>query len=239
VTETDDERRTAYSRFGNGVLADTVLDCLPPGGAMLDVGCASGGLLALAKGRASRLAGLEINPAAADVARSVTDEIVVAALDGRMTSPEAWDGAFDVVVCGDVLEHLAEPAAGLHVVMRWCKPGGVVVVSVPNVAHWRSRVQLARGRWRYEDTGLLDRTHLHFFTRDTVVDLVRDGGLVVEDIVAVVPALRNHVRGMGRLPPRATQAVERTWQAWGRRRPGLLGYQVVVVGRRPGSATGP
>jgi methionine biosynthesis protein MetW len=213
-----------YAAFGNGVIADRALALLPEGGAALDLGCASGGLLALLRPRAGHLAGLELSPTAARAAAQIGDEVVQGALqDADLPFTQ---GAFDLVVIADVLEHLADPAAALGRAAGWCRPGGAILVSVPNVAHWSARLALARGRWPQEQSGTFDSSHLRWFTRASLGDLLRGAGLVDVELDAIVPALRNHVP-----LERVARRAEPAWQALGRRAPGLLGYQVVGVGR--------
>jgi methionine biosynthesis protein MetW len=214
-----------YAAFGNGVIAAHALRLLPEGGAALDLGCASGGLLALLRPRAGHLAGLELSATAARAAAAVGDQVVQGALEDAEL-PFAADG-FDLVVLADVLEHLADPAAALRRAAGWCRPGGAILVSVPNVAHWSARLALARGRWPQEDSGTFDSSHLRWFTRASLADLLASAGLVDVELDAIVPALRNHLPAA-----RLARRAEPAWQALGRRAPGLLGYQVVGIGRR-------
>ncbi len=216
-----------YAAFGNGVIAGHALRLLPEGGAVLDLGCASGGLLALLRARAGHLAGLELSATAARAAAEIGDDVV----QGALEDPELPFAAdrFDLVVLADVLEHLADPLAALRRAAGWCRPGGAILVSVPNVAHWSARLALARGRWPQEDSGTFDAGHLRWFTRDTLAALLADAGLRDVELDAIVPALRNHLR-----PARIAQRAEPAWQALGRRAPGLLGYQIVGVARRGG-----
>lgn len=231
-----DRKAPAYATFGNGLLARRVREALPPGGSVLDLGCASGGLLALLDGHAGRRVGLELSPVAAAAAREVADEVVCGALeDPDLPFPAA---GFDVVVMADVLEHLVDPAAALARAVQWCRPGGQVVVSVPNIAHWPARATVLRGRWPSEPTGTFDEGHLRFFTHATIAALLREAALESVAVAPVVPALRNHLP-MDRLPGRLAPRLERGWQAAGRRLPGLLGFQLVATGRRPGEPGSP
>jgi methionine biosynthesis protein MetW len=214
-----------YAAFGNGVVAGHALRLLPAGGSVLDLGCASGGLLALLRPRASHLAGLELSATAARAAAEVADEVV----QGALEDPDLPFAAarFDLVVLADVLEHLADPAAALRRAVGWCRPGGAVLVSVPNVAHWTARLALARGRWPQEESGTFDSSHLRWFTRASLAELLTGAGLVDVRLDAIVPALRNHLRAT-----RVALRAEPAWQALGRRAPGLLAYQIVGIGRR-------
>jgi methionine biosynthesis protein MetW len=215
-----------YAAFGNGAIAAHAQRLLAPGGRVLDVGCASGGLLALLRPSAGHLAGLELSPTAARAAAEIADHVVCGALEDPALAFAA--DFFDLVVLADVLEHLADPAAGLARAAAWCRPGGRVLVSVPNVAHWHARLTLLRGRWPQRDSGTFDAGHLRWFTRDSLRALLSGAGLRDVELEAIVPALRNHLG-----PARLADRVEPAWQALGRRAPGLLGYQVVGFGRRP------
>jgi methionine biosynthesis protein MetW len=216
-----------YAAFGNGAVAGHARRLLPAGGRVLDVGCASGGLLALLRTRAGHLAGLELSASAATAAAQVADHVVQGALEDPDLPFAA--ASFDLVVLADVLEHLADPAAGLARAVGWCRPGGAILVSVPNVAHWQARLTLLRGRWPQHDSGTFDAGHLRWFTTDALADLLAGGGLRDIELHAIVPALRNHAPAAA--APLARR-LEPAWQSLGRRAPGLLGYQVVGIGRR-------
>jgi methionine biosynthesis protein MetW len=226
-----DARRATYSTFGNGSLLDVVRDVLPANGSVLDIGCASGGLLAALAGSAGRRVGIEISQAAAAAAREVADEVFV----GDIADPELDLGpdGFDVIVLADVLEHTADPTAALAQALRFCAPQGKVVVSVPNVAHWIARVQLARGKWDYVESGLLDRGHLRFFTRSTILAELQAAGLRIERVESVVPRLVNHLPIIDRLPGRLRAMSESAWQRLGARRPEAMAYQLMVVAQLP------
>ena len=226
LAELYEAKAQTYARFGNGAIAQHAQRLLPPGGRVLDVGCASGGLLALLRPRAGHLAGLELSPTAAQAAAQLADHVVCGALEDPELPFEP--GSFDLVVLADVLEHLADPTTGLVRAAGWCRPGGAVLVSVPNVAHWQARLTLLRGRWPQHDSGTFDAGHLRWFTRDTLRELLSAAGLRDIELDAIVPALRNHLN-----PSRLVQRAEPAWQALGRRAPGLLGYQVAGIGRRP------
>jgi len=130
---------------------------------------------------------------------------------------------FDVVLCGDVLEHLRDPWSALRALAAF---GGRVVLRVPNVAHWTGRRALARGHFPYAEHGLFDRTHLRFFTRASVRELAERAGLqLVAERFAPAP-----VPMQARIP--ALRALER---AALRARPELFALQVVLICEASGS----
>ncbi len=91
-------------------------------------------------------------------------------------------GKFDIITFGDVLEHLVDPTAALVRSAKFLAPNGAIVASVPNVAHSSVRAMLLEGRWDYSDLGLLDRTHLRFFTRSSLIDMFSDASFSVLDV---------------------------------------------------------
>jgi methionine biosynthesis protein MetW len=178
-----------------------LLAAVPDGARVLDVGCAEGYLAAALKERGCAIVGVEPNPRAAEVARSVCDDVIAGDVEDPAIRGKI-EGRFDVVLFGDVLEHLRDPDS----MLRWAGTiGDRVVVSLPNIAHWTARRQIVRGRFPQEDFGLFDRTHLRYFTRTTARELVERAGLTVEDEAfagAPLP-LQSRLPAIGRLERRA------------------------------------
>lgn len=182
----------------------------------LDVGCSSGYLAAELARHGVTVTGLELDPEAAAEARAVCSEVVVGDVE-TMELPFP-DASFDVVVCGDVVEHLRRPGDALARLRPLLRPGGRLVLATPNVANWAIRLSLLAGRWRYTDRGILDRTHTHLFTRATLLETVRSAGyaVVALDHTAPVPVVR-------------LQSVERIAHAVAAIRPPLLAYQLLLA----------
>jgi SAM-dependent methyltransferase len=206
---------------------------VPDGARVLDVGCATGYLGAELARRGCRVTGVEADPLAAERARVHCEAVVGDIEDAACRGELAARAPFEVVLCGDVLEHLRDPWSALGAVAALVAPGGTVVLSVPNVAHWTGRRALARGRFPYAEHGLFDRTHLRFFTRASARELAESAGLrVVQERFAPAP-----IPMQARLP--ALRALER---AAVRVRPELFALQVILVceaggpGARPGRA---
>ena len=153
---------------------------------VLDVGCATGYLARALNDQGCAVTGLEYDPEAAERARPSLQGLVVADINLVDLAEQFPDQSFDSIVFGDVLEHLLFPERVLRSAVKLLAPGGSVVISVPNVTHGSLRLALLEGRWDYRDSGLLDRTHVRFFTRESVLAMVRDAGLVVTDLVATV-----------------------------------------------------
>ena len=183
---------------------------------VLDVGCSSGYLARPLVERGCTVVGLEVDPEAAEGARAVCEEVLVGDVETMELPFEP--GSFDVVLCGDLIEHLRDPGAFLVRVRPFLRPGGRLVLTTPNVANWANRLGLLFGRWRYKDRGILDRTHTHLFTRATLVETLEAAGYRVVKLDFTVP-----------LPVARTATTERVAHAVGSLRPQLFAYQFVVA----------
>lgn len=183
---------------------------------VLDVGCSTGYLAEALTAAGNRVAGVEVDPAAAEKARPHLTDLLVADLESADLAGHFGAGSFDVVVFGDVLEHLRDPGPVLRRAVALLRPGGSVVLSIPNVAHGSVRLSLLQGSWRYRDLGLLDETHIRFFTRDSVEDLLAGAGLVaVERRRTTAPPLGTEIEvDPTRLLAGALTFVEADDDAW-------------------------
>lgn len=151
---------------------------------VLEVGCSVGHVTEHLVANGNEVVGIEIDPDAAAEARTHASAVLVADID-HTPIDEVVDGPFDVVVFGDVLEHLRDPSDALDAACRVLADDGHIVVSVPNVAHADLRLMLLEGRWEYQEHGLLDDTHLRFFTREGLRALLARSGLVATAIERV------------------------------------------------------
>ena len=147
---------------------------------VLDFGCATGYLAHFLSQRGCRVTGLEINPEAAKTAEQYCEKVIIADLDLVSLAEILPEKRFDVAVFGDVLEHLRNPWHTLKATINLLKPDGYVVASIPNVAHGAIRLALLKGKFEYSELGILDDTHLRFFTRETVEKLFEDTGYFID-----------------------------------------------------------
>jgi 2-polyprenyl-3-methyl-5-hydroxy-6-metoxy-1,4-benzoquinol methylase len=147
------------------------------------------------------------------------------------------EGPFDVIVYGDVLEHLVDPLRILVELDRSLAPGGFVILSVPNIAHLWIRLLLLFGRFDYLDRGILDHSHLRFFTERSLRAMLADAGLLIERFTATPAPLYQilpvswHRRWVA-----ATHSVNALIARNARR---LLGYQFIVLAHPKSAAERP
>jgi SAM-dependent methyltransferase len=129
--------------------------------------------------------GVELVPKVADMARTVFDDIHVGSVETDEFTFQ--DDTFDLILALDVLEHLVDPWSVVERLRPKLKSSGVFVASIPNVAYWQASLPLlVKGSWDYQDNGLLDRTHLRFFSRKTAIELFERMGY---EVVQVLPRL--------------------------------------------------
>jgi 2-polyprenyl-3-methyl-5-hydroxy-6-metoxy-1,4-benzoquinol methylase len=146
---------------------------------VLELGCATGYMSRVLGQRGCSVVAVEIDAEAAVHAAEHCERVIVGDIEELDLARELGDDRFDVVVAADFLEHLKDPLATLVAVRAFLKASGQVVASIPNVAHASVRLALLTGRFCYTERGLLDRTHLRFFTRDSTEQLLVDAGFAI------------------------------------------------------------
>ena len=152
-----------------------------PPGVVLDVGCGGGatGKLLKEKFPGTRVIGIEVNPRAAEYAGQFLDQVICAGIDDVNLADHAPGVAIGTVLLLDVLEHLYDPWRALARIRGWLSPSARVLASVPNIRNLATLDALAAGHWDYATDGVLDITHVRFFTRDGLRRLFEETGYMV------------------------------------------------------------
>ena len=148
---------------------------------VLDIGCGAGNLGAALKLQGNECYGITLSENEAALAQSRLSGVVVGDVEAMQALPFPRQ-FFDVVIFGDVLEHLRNPQRTLQLVKPYLKMGAKVIASIPNVANIEVRWDLLRGHFDYQPTGILDNTHLRFYTLGTAKELIASVGYQVEDV---------------------------------------------------------
>jgi O-antigen biosynthesis protein len=149
---------------------------------VLELGCASGYFSKYLKQKNVKVCGVEIEKAAADKAEKWCDKVVVADLENP-TKIEIHE-KFDYVLLMDVIEHLKNREALLLHIPIWLKPNGKLILTTPNIAYISIRLKLFFGNFTYTKWGILDETHVHFFTKKTLINLLKEQGYKIDEIIA-------------------------------------------------------
>lgn len=158
------------------------------GNKILEIGCGEGftGAELKSTGKAKEVIGIEIFEPAAVKAKEKLDGVIVGDIQ-MMTLPyPEW--YFDYIIFGDVLEHLSDPWSTLKRLRRHLSSSGFAVASIPNIAYWEILKDLIIfDKWAYIDAGILDRTHLRFFTRRSIIDLFQESGFDIVKLIHHTP----------------------------------------------------
>lgn len=169
---------------------------------ILDVGCGTGANYEYLRTWARYLVGVEINEAAARVASERYDRVLIGPIEE--VYHDLMNERFDLIICGDVLEHLIDPWTVVGLLQNVCSPTGYMLASIPNLRYWKELINLVvLGEFYYKDWGLMDNSHLRFFTKQTMVDLFVNHGWMINMIKADI-----HLKGRkwpkGRVADRIT-----------------------------------
>lgn len=196
---------------------------------ILDVGCGEGHFGMLLKRAGNKVVGIDLLEKATHA--DELEQYIAADLDGGLAGAHRALGErkFDLILLQDVLEHLRSPDQMLEDCKRYLKPHGRIVVSVPNVANITVRLSLLFGKFEYRPRGILDRTHLRFFTRKTAKQLLEAAGYEVTEQKSTVMPLELAV-GLDPKNPLMI-GINRTLALFTWIVPGLLGYQTILVAR--------
>src|SRR5712691_9603814 len=180
---------------------------------VVESGCGTGALGAeyARLNPAATYVGIERDEAAGRRARARLAQVEIADVEVvDLAAIGIERGTVDCLVYGDVLEHLLDPWQLVARHAEWLSPNGIVVACIPNVQHWTVLLNLLAGEWRYGSEGLLDRTHLRWFTRESIIELFRSAGLTVAAIQRrMIPDNRFELFAAAMAPALASLHIDR------------------------------
>jgi SAM-dependent methyltransferase len=214
-------RERIYENAGNLPL----LDLIPRnGGRVLDCGCGAGDNARILAGRGFRVTGITLSEGERVAAQAHCERVIVADLERGL--PVGVEEGYDVVLMSHVLEHLVDPAPVLRDAARALRAGGVLAVALPNAFVLANRARILLGRFDYTEAGIMDRTHVRFYTFHTAAALLQRHGWDVIHAGATGCFPLGRARRL--IPPAITGPLDRTACRW---RPGLFGLQLLYLAR--------
>lgn len=209
--------RTPYDVKGAWVRHDLLAMAPPTARRVLSIGCGTGDTELHLQQRGAEVTGVEICPESATVARSRLTKVLIGDVE-QDPLPELQPHSFDLVLCGDVLEHMRFTEHVLGRLRGWIADDGALVVSVPNATHHSVIRQLALHRdWKYESAGLFDRGHYRLFTKKSLLRLLEAHGFRVERVDCLRQSgakerwLRALLRPLSWLFPALDEYFVQTW----------------------------
>jgi 2-polyprenyl-3-methyl-5-hydroxy-6-metoxy-1,4-benzoquinol methylase/predicted nucleic acid-binding Zn-ribbon protein len=153
---------------------------------VVDFGCGPGNLARFLSQRGCTVVGVEINPESAVLAKEYCEDVIIADLDVASVLKLFPSDRFDIAIFADILEHLREPWRLLKESHQILRAGGFVTASIPNIAHGAIRLSMLKGDFDYQELGVMDNTHLRFFTRKTVEGLFEHAGFAIDEMSRTV-----------------------------------------------------
>lgn len=167
--------KISISKYSTHNIIQNLIKIMPQGVNILDVGC-NEGYIGKDLNRNFNFYGLDyMNEPLIECKKHYKDASIY---DLNNLEKLKWNIKFDMIIFADVLEHVIDAKSVLNFfVQEYLKPNGQVIISVPNVANWQIRLNLLFGKFRYTETGILDKTHLHLYTFETAKELTKSTNL--------------------------------------------------------------
>jgi methionine biosynthesis protein MetW len=214
------DKKGIYQTKIYGSVNEVILKYINSGQKILDVGCGTGDLGEIIKRKGNYVVGIDISEKAVEIAKTKLDEVIL--LDVEQEIPDLPTNYFDIIIFADVLEHLYDPLKVLVNFKIFLKDQGNLIVCVPNVANWKIRKDLFLwGKFEYQKQGILDETHIRFFTLKTLKEMVQNTSyniLAIDWCVSAFPII--HARF-----PKFRKSVCKLW-------PTVFAQQFVVVAEK-------
>jgi len=188
---------------------------------VLDIGCATGFIGEyLIKEKKCRVYGVEKRKNEAEIAKKKLTDVLIADIEQEATVENILKFVryekFDVILATSVIEHLKDQALFIENCKKLLKPKGIIIASTPNIAHWTIRLSLLKGDFDYTEYGILDNTHLHFFTIKTFSQLFEKNKFAIKELL---------IDSVGGGYPRLSRLLAKLF-------PAIFAYQILIVAQR-------
>jgi len=166
----------------------------------LDVGCAAGVFGKMLKEKYGCFVwGIEPVTEMAQKASDRLDKVTTGYFDEKI---DFGDQKFGAIFFNDVLEHMESPEKALQIAQTLLSPGGKIIASIPNILHFETLRMIVKNKdWKYENAGILDRTHLRFFTRKSIIRMFEESGFIINKIEGINPEYKTLFRILRKVLP--------------------------------------
>lgn len=197
------------------------IEQVPQHSFVLDIGCATGFMGEyLKKEKSCRVFGVEVRLAEALLAKKKLEKVYIGDIEEenliKKIEKDIGIKKFDCILATSVLEHLVDPALVIKRLLQLLSPKGIIIATTPNIAHWSTRLSLFFGKFTYTEYGILDNTHLHFYTMKTFQFLFRENGYNVTHIL---------IDPVGGGYPKISRLLAKIF-------PGMFAYQILVIAKK-------
>ena len=200
-----------------------IIGMIQPNSRVLEIGCATGYISrCLKEEKKCSVVGVEVDSEAAQKANRYCDQVIAGSAENEETFGQL-SGTFDIIVMAAVLEHLVEPDRVLRRVRDYLRKDGYMILSLPNIAHWTIRRDLLFGKFEYSDYGLLDNTHLRFFTFLTAKQMIDDCGYFIDYFSMTTSEIPGVIRAIKRVPFLGERIREHILDSF----PNFFGYELI------------
>ena len=183
---------------------------------VLDVGCAYGNLAEVMSSNKCEVVGVEISPKAGKSAQKYCKEVFIGDVESIELSSN-YINYFDYIIFADILEHLKNPLKVLERFKKYLKNDGYVIISLPNITNWRMRLKILFGNFEYEDTGVLDNSHIRFFNEKSAKKLLSDAGYEISNFDLT-----------GLESPVGSRIIHKIGTLW----PNFFAYQFLIIAKK-------
>jgi O-antigen biosynthesis protein len=209
---------------------EKMISLVNPNTDVLEIGCANGFISSKLNAKGCKVTGVEIDPELSEKAKKFCSNVITGNIENESTL-KSITGEYDYILFGDILEHLIDPFYIVNSLKEHLKNDGSIITSLPNIAIWWMRRDLALGKFVYHDTGLLDRTHLRFFTFCTINKFFDMSNLDITNLHVTSNdfPLKNRLK---KLLPRFKDSIERFGERIASKRPNLFGFHFVIVAKK-------
>lgn len=217
--------RNKYTQFNKTPYESHMLvyDLIKNGSKVLDVGCAEGYFAKELQKKNCSVWGIEIDSYAAKKAKKFCKEVFVRDIDKINTLP-LKKGFFDYILLLDIIEHLKDQLSLLKFIQLYLKKGGSIIISTPNIAFISIRLGLLTGHFDYQKMGIMDKTHLHFYTKTSLQEIIKNSGLVVDkiDVASGFSQITLCGKYLNHIPKYWQYNITKLWDT-------LLAYQFIAL----------